>query len=175
MTTPRNPLKLFIKFGVAALVSWAVYWAALATMTRPTTPGASSWAMRGQFGDMFGAMTCLFTAMTLAGLIATIIHQGDQAQQQQETERRTDEALARQAESLRLSAEINAVNYRLSRYDVQLKGLEGGTRADKIPQYDGTMEERGHLVDRLSTERHQLTQRLDALLQKAASVAEQES
>jgi hypothetical protein len=166
-TPPRKPFGIFIKFTIAAVALWFLYLGATTLLFKARTPGENPWPVRGQFGDTFGAMTCLFSAMTLVGLIATIIHQGDQTQQQQDAQRKTDEALARQAESLALSAAINVVHHRLTRYDVQLNDLAGGTRDDEIPLREGGTMHRGDLIDRLKMERHNLTKQLDALLQKA--------
>jgi hypothetical protein len=49
---------------------WATYWWVLASSFTAESP--APWAVRGQFGDMFGAFTALITALGFAGLLYTI-------------------------------------------------------------------------------------------------------
>lgn len=121
---------LFIVLGCAAVV-WAIYWCSILLWT-PATDASAHMAARGQFGDMFGALTCLFTAFAFAGVIATILLQREELSLQRkelqytraelrrsaEAQEKSERALAEQAYSLLIAARLNALKARIDIYDV---------------------------------------------------------
>ena len=64
-----------IIFLVAALLLWILYWV-LCVKFIPASSDA--FTLRGQFGDMFGAMNALFSAFAFAALIYTVFIQRQQ-------------------------------------------------------------------------------------------------
>jgi len=75
---PRLPwYTLFIVFAL-----WVICW--LAVVNWCTTDYRNRWAIRGQFGDMFGAVNALFSGLAFAGLIITITQQNRALQLQQD-------------------------------------------------------------------------------------------
>lgn len=77
----------------AAIVLWLIYWAAMFFFQ-------SDSAVRGQFGDMFGAVNALFSAFAFAGLIYAILLQRKDLQLQLRELRDTREELRGQKEQL---------------------------------------------------------------------------
>ena len=58
---------------VAVCILWLAYWFVVTRLMPFTdTDRTSTWAARGQFGDMFGAFTALITSFGFAGLLYTI-------------------------------------------------------------------------------------------------------
>ena len=75
-----------------------------------------SWTERGQFGDMFGAVTALFSGLALAGVILAIVLQTKELElQRKELElnraelKKQSKAQNRQAFLIKEAARINAV------------------------------------------------------------------
>ncbi len=89
-----------------------------------------SYVERGTFGDMFGAVNSLFSGLALAGIILTILLQRKELALQRQELRDTREelkrsalaqensevALRRQAENLKISAKLTALNSLVSYY-----------------------------------------------------------
>lgn len=63
------PLILFL--GLAVL-GWTAYWWLVVHNTPAAKDAATTWQVRGQYGDMFGAFTALVTALGFAGILYTI-------------------------------------------------------------------------------------------------------
>lgn len=88
---------------------------------------------RGTFGDMFGSINALFSGLALAGIILTILLQRKelalQRQELQDTreelrrtanaQEKSEVALNRQAENLKISAELSALNSLINYYGDQ--------------------------------------------------------
>src|ERR1039458_9822328 len=74
----KSRLGILVGFGVFAGLLWGANWFFVVCYFHDD-------AKQGQFGDMFGAVNALFTALAFAGLIYTVLLQRDQlALQQQE-------------------------------------------------------------------------------------------
>lgn len=121
--TEKNKLKWggFVISAICIVIATFVYWAIV-----------SKWfgdlQSRGQFGDMFGGLTSLFTGLAFAGLIYTILIQRKELQYQREelslqrkemarfadAQESSEKALLRQAEYLELSAKVNTLGNLLS-------------------------------------------------------------
>jgi len=94
------------------------------------------------FGDMFGGINAIFSGLAFLGVIYTIILQGKELQLQREELRLTREelkrtavaqeksehALSKQAESLRLTAKLNGLSAILAHHDKddEISALEMG-------------------------------------------------
>lgn len=97
---------------------------------------------RGQFGDMFGGLTSLFTGFAFAGLIYTILIQRQELQYQREelslqrkemarfadAQESSEKALSRQAEYLELSARVNTLGNLIA----QRETISRYTRGDQF-------------------------------------------
>lgn len=92
--------------------------------------------VRGTFGDMFGATNALFSGLAFAGIIFTILLQRKElALQRQElmdtreelkraanAQENSERALKRQAENLKISAKLTALNTLVNYYTDEVKG-----------------------------------------------------
>lgn len=83
----------------------------------------SSWAHRGTFGDMFGAVNTLFSGLAFAGVIYAIFLQSEELALQRNELKLTRDELAKasvaqseQAQALLESAKINALSSQLSMF-----------------------------------------------------------
>lgn len=98
---------------------------------------SKEWSVRGQFGDMFGAVNALFSGLAFAGLIYTIILQReelslqrkelaltrDELKRSAEAQEETSKALNTQIHSMSVTAKINAlttvINYHKHVYETE--------------------------------------------------------
>ena len=94
----------------------------------------SEWSDRGTFGDLFGAVNALFSALAFAVLIYTIILQREEIKQNREEivlnrkeleksgkiQRKSQEVLVRQVEQTHLSAKMNAMRTLVDYYNNQI-------------------------------------------------------
>jgi predicted component of type VI protein secretion system len=101
----------------------------------------SDWTTRGQFGDMCGVANTLSSGLAFAALIYTILLQRDEPALQREelqltrvelqrtanAQEASQQALALQASSSRLAAELTAVNYLLAHFSQEIERLESFT------------------------------------------------
>ena len=101
------------------------------------------WAMRGQVGDMFGAVNSLFSGLAFAGLIYTVCLQRKELQLQRrelaltrrEVKRsasaqiESEKALRKQAGSLQLSANISALDTLIRAIDADMGMCTGANRS----------------------------------------------
>jgi hypothetical protein len=92
---------------------------------------------RGTFGDMFGSINALFSGLALAGIILTILLQRKELSLQREelvetrrelkrtanAQERSESALNRQAQNLKISATLSALNTLLNYYADEEKQL----------------------------------------------------
>jgi len=90
----------------------------------PTDAEKDLWSIRGQMGDMFGAVNSLFSALALAGLIYTVCLQRKELQLQRRdlaltrreikrsasAQEESEKALRSQAESLQTSTQVSALD-----------------------------------------------------------------
>ena len=91
---------------------------------------SSKWEVRGQFGDMFGAINALFSGLAFAGLIYTIILQReelalqrkelvltrDELKRSAEAQEEASKALNAQLNSMTITAKINALSTLIDYY-----------------------------------------------------------
>jgi len=63
---PKLPWKLATAIGIVAVLIWIAFGVVV-------TSGICDWPTRGQFGDMFGALSCLFSLLAFGGVLYTII------------------------------------------------------------------------------------------------------
>ncbi|SNR14157.1 hypothetical protein [Tenacibaculum jejuense] len=94
----------------------------------------SEWSDRGTFGDLFGAVNALFSALAFAVLIYTIILQREEIKQNREEivlnrkeleksgkiQRKSQEVLIQQVEQTHLSAKMNAMRTLVDYYNNQI-------------------------------------------------------
>ena len=94
----------------------------------------SEWSERGTFGDLFGAVNALFSALAFAALICTIVLQREEIKQNREEivlnrkeleksaklQRKAQEVLIQQVEQTHLSAKMNAMRTLVDYYNNQI-------------------------------------------------------
>ena len=94
----------------------------------------SEWSERGTFGDLFGAVNALFSALAFAALIYTIVLQREEIKQNREEivlnrkeleksaklQRKAQEVLIQQVEQTHLSAKMNAMRTLVDYYNNQI-------------------------------------------------------
>ena len=89
----RSPWVLFGVVAVVFVSLWFAYWDVVQHRIpvynlSDNKAWEDAFARRGQFGDMFGGVTALFSALTLAGLVITIhLQQRESADLQREREK----------------------------------------------------------------------------------------
>ena len=81
--------KLFIRVGSVICVVWVASFLLIYLCI-------DDWGVRGQFGDLFGAVNALFSGLAFAGLVITIIQQRHDLQLQSEAINQTNEELKQQ-------------------------------------------------------------------------------
>lgn len=144
----RKYVSLFVLFGVVMALQLAAGWF--------ITTQFDSWADRGTFGDMFGAVNTLFSGLAFAGIIYAIFLQSKELSlQRQELAMTRDElakaadAQSQQAKLMLQSAKINAISSKLDTYTTlmvnkrTIPGSEKGSR-DNVQE---TLKELQTLVD----------------------------
>ena len=91
-------------------------------------------ADRGTFGDMFGSVNAIFSGLAFAGIIITIYLQGNELSLQRkelvetrevlkrtaEAQEESEKAMIRQAENLKISAKLSALNTLVDHYSKML-------------------------------------------------------
>ncbi|GAA4899866.1 hypothetical protein GCM10023311_26570 [Flaviramulus aquimarinus] len=94
----------------------------------------SNWSDRGTFGDLFGAVNALFSALAFAVLIYTIVLQRDEIKQNREEivlnrkelakgsklQQKAQQVLIQQVEQMHLSAKMNAMRTLVDYYNNQI-------------------------------------------------------
>ena len=82
--TNKTPWKLAVFIGGIAIVIWSAYPFVIKLFF-------CDWQTRGQFGDTFGALSCLFSLLAFCGVLYTII--ADRKHKRQESIRNSYEVL----------------------------------------------------------------------------------
>ena len=127
-------------------------------------------AQRGQFGDMFGGLTSMLSALSVLGLAIAIAYQRTELRNQQKelkeaaedreeaakVQLQIQQAMERQAEALKQAAAISALSARISIYNQQIEHVFYVQRNGGSAIGDGN-------VQRMSDERHSLIVELDKL------------
>lgn len=122
---------------------------------------------RGTFGDMFGAVNSLFSGLALAGIIITILLQRqelalqrkelqytrDELKRTADAQEKSEYALNRQAENLKMTAKLSALNTLVGYYSELEPRVRSG-HAD------------GHLGEVIATKERYLRQIEEILNQK---------
>ena len=105
---------------VLILVTIVVLWAVSAALIAWTTP---EWEVRGQIGDMFGAVNALFSGLALAGVVYAILLQRedlelqrrelqlnrDELRRSADAQTRAHEALTEQVHLQMVAARVTAI------------------------------------------------------------------
>ena len=127
MEQNKTKSNLLIKLILLVIVIWGI--SALLIMFF-----LSEWSERGTFGDLFGAVNALFSALAFAVLIYTIVLQREEIKQNREEivlnrkeleksgklQRKAQEVLIRQVEQTHLSAKMNAMRTLVDYYNNQI-------------------------------------------------------
>src|SRR5687768_14058386 len=83
-----DPKAPYIIFGMV-VVLWISCWILASSLINVNSSATNSWSMRGQFGDMFGAVNALFSGLAFAGIIYTILLQREELEAQRKELRAT--------------------------------------------------------------------------------------
>ncbi|WP_298895116.1 hypothetical protein [uncultured Psychroserpens sp.] len=128
MSENQNPKKfLLIKLILLVVLIWGLSAVLIIVFL-------SEWSDRGTFGDLFGAVNALFSALAFAVLIYTIVLQREEIKQNREEivlnrkeleksgklQRKAQEVLIRQVEQTQLSAKMNAMRTLVDYYNNQI-------------------------------------------------------
>lgn len=142
--TQRARIVLPLLVGTAAVALWAVWGWYVETRfpVGPKVPDGlqQAMALRGQFGDMFGGISALFSALILAGAIYTLWlqHRELEALQKQQLESRHENA--RTATLLAYAGMVNAKAALLnSRYQIGRDLMPDLMRMDPATDAAGVM------------------------------------
>jgi hypothetical protein len=95
--------------------------------------------VRGQFGDLFGGVTALFTGLAFGGVIYTILLQSNELELQREELRLNREELHRSADAqlqqvkrLEEAAELSAISTLVNTYSAVLQPLRDATHQTRV-------------------------------------------
>lgn len=81
---PERKYPWYLIFWILSIITlslwsmtWLILWLVFTDDNQPNAQAAevSSWISAGTFGDMFGCLTCLFTGISVAGIIVTLQQQ----------------------------------------------------------------------------------------------------
>lgn len=87
-----------IKLFAAIVVMWVLCWLLIVSIIKSD----DAWPIRGQFGDMFGSVNALFSGLAFAGIIITILLQGEELREQRNELRLTRKEFKLQNQTLSL-------------------------------------------------------------------------
>ena len=124
-----------------------------------------SWAVRGQFGDLFGSVNALFSGLAFAGLIYTIFLQRrelalqrEELKLQREEMAKSREELANQARVLELTflatitqSKISALQTVVAAEEMDSLGRNPGTRQPYSDKIRKIAEDMNKLIDDLES------------------------
>lgn len=127
MEEEKSKNKILIKLILLVVLIWGL--SAILIMAF-----LSEWSDRGTFGDLFGAVNALFSALAFAVLIYTIILQREEIKQNRQEivlnrkeleksgklQRKAQEVLIQQVEQTHLSAKMNAMRTLVDYYNNQI-------------------------------------------------------
>ena len=123
----RSTNNLLIKLIIIVILIWAI--SAILIMAF-----LENWSDRGTFGDLFGAVNALFSALAFAVLIYTIVLQREEIKQNREEiilnrkelakgaklQQKAQEVLIEQVQQTHLSAKMNAMRTLVDYYNNQI-------------------------------------------------------
>lgn len=119
-------LWIFAVVAVVVVALWLGYWQWIISCFK-------DWNHRGQFGDMFGGLNALFSGLAFAGVICTILLQGQELKLQREELREqriatqdSAKALAKQVEAMGVASKINVLTAH-----IQAQSSQEATRSIK--------------------------------------------
>ena len=137
-----HPVRTFLLIAVCASTCWLLLGIAVQWFFDHALPTyiSGNIAARGQFGDMFGAVNALFSALALAGVVTAIWHQRDELLSQIGADRE----LERQRQSISLlerwhSDEMHECRIQVDRF---CKAKEASPTIDWASMYQGTAPEK---------------------------------
>lgn len=152
----------FVVILIATLLCWAVYWYGV-TLVYPNSDGAQdSHAIRGQFGDMFGGLNALFSAMAFAVLIYTMWLQRIELRLQREELQETRAELSRSARAQEKSEEALTLQVEAMRQHVVAATAQASAM---YALSEATKDQARHERELATASRHQAE-----AMQKLASV-----
>jgi hypothetical protein len=136
----------------------------------------------GQFGDSFGVVNALFSAIAFGGIIYTILQQRRELRLQSfelrmtrkelkrtaEAQEKSEHALRMQADSLLLAAQLNALVARINVYDQQIADRQREREKHGVP-----VNEPENPVERMKRERYSLYLELDELRQRSIGLGKE--
>ena len=122
--------------AIAILLAWLLPTAIVVLASKGTETAS-------QFGDAFGMVNALFTALAFGGVIYTVLLQRrelglqrleleltrDELKRSADAQEKSEAALRKQAESLLLAAQLNAIVARIDVYDLQIADNERRRRS----------------------------------------------
>lgn len=128
----QESFKTFFLLLLGILIIWIISGGAILITFK-------DWHTQGQFGDMFGAINSLFSGFAFAGIIYTILLQKKELFQQRielietrkelartaSAQEKSENALHKQAENLKTSAKLEALNSLVNYYTDLEKRLVG--------------------------------------------------
>jgi hypothetical protein len=143
MSVTTGEEKLKVKVGIdlslmKKLVCWVVgiwftYWILVVLFSgNPNNPGT--------WGDMFGGLNALFSGLAFAGVICTILlqsqelkYQREELELQRKATQGSEEALRRQADTLKETARLNSINGFVEKWEEISQAIQTELR-NKVPR-----------------------------------------
>ncbi len=103
-----SKFKYLIIWALIIIILYGAFWGAVFYLE-------SDWTIRGQFGDMFGAINALFSGIALAGIIFAIYLQSQELAAQREELRLTREEMKLSRDELRGQKEVMSSQIELNK------------------------------------------------------------
>jgi CRISPR/Cas system CSM-associated protein Csm2 small subunit len=128
-------------------------------------------AVRGQFGDMFGGINALFTALILAGAVYTVWLQHRELEalgrQQEESNRNSDRAAALLAHTVLVNAKSSLLNTRYQMTKDLSQRLQGeDPNSELSAQFKLMIITNSHVTGNLMTDLESLAKELSSMLRE---------
>jgi hypothetical protein len=128
--TKSESLLPFLLMIVVATVGWFGYWYWINRFIPDGDNPVQAQALRGEFGDMFGAINALYSAMAFSVLVYTMWLQRTELRLQREELRDTREELAKSATAQAQSQLV---------FELQLKTIENNARHERLVNLMGLL------------------------------------
>jgi hypothetical protein len=137
--------KLFFSLMFLAVIFlWAMFPTLVSSMVGSDLQG--QWAVRGLFGDSFGVLNSLFTALAFCGVMANLYLQSAQMRLLESREAGIEAAQKQQVRLMAVSAALNHYTVEAGRlqdiaFNIMARQAESGDADDAKTEWDLAMDE----------------------------------
>lgn len=123
------------------------------------------WTERGQFGDMFGGLNAFFSGLAFFGVIYTIILQREELGLQRKeleltrrelkrtavAQEKSEEALSKQAASLKVTAKLNGLSAILQHYNTLIELTNSARHGVDTAQFTARKRDADEIIQKVQS------------------------